>query len=165
MSLEPNPFGKVTEFQNYYDMDNPEWVRKWTAEEAEPGIDPLCYKLLGSGTKRSAGEGMLYGLGTHSIDQTLQLFGQPASVTAFSRVLRDPSIPNGADDSFTVILQYDPNGEQKDLIATVKTTIVSPMPMDRQMKFHLRGTGGSFVKVSFDRSVLDPLAAGAAFVP
>lgn len=89
---------------------------------------------------------MLYGLGTHSIDQTLQLFGRPASVTAFSRVLRDSSIPNGADDSFTIVLQYD--GEQKDLVATVKTTIVSPMPMDRQVKYSLRGTSGSFVKVS-----------------
>lgn len=91
---------------------------------------------------------MLYGLGTHSLDQTLNLFGQPASVTAFTRVLRDSSIPDGADDTFTVVLQYARDGEHADLVCTVKTTIVSRLPMMRQPKFLVRGTGGSFVKVS-----------------
>lgn len=97
---------------------------------------------------------MLYGLGTHSLDQTLELFGKPASVTAFTRVLRDPSIPRGADDSFTVVLQYSKDDdEMKGLICTVKTTIVSRLPMARQPKFVLRGTGGSFVKVRVDLSL------------
>ena len=94
---------------------------------------------------------MLYGLGTHSLDQTILLFGQPKSITAFSRVLRNPDIPNGADDSFTVILQYD--GEHKDLIATVKTTIVSALPMHKQPKFLLRGSQGTFVKTGEDPQV------------
>lgn len=93
---------------------------------------------------------MMYGLGTHSLDQTLLLFGKPASVTAFQRVLRNTSIPNGADDSFTIILQYDRNGQHGDLVSTVKTTIVSALPMARQPKFLVRGEKGSFVKEGED---------------
>jgi predicted dehydrogenase len=92
---------------------------------------------------------MLYGLGTHSLDQTLLLFGKPKSVTAFTRVLREGK--GRADDSFTVVLQYD--GDEKegsgDLICTVKTTIVSTLPMERQLKFMVRGREGTFLKVSW----------------
>ena len=77
MNLNPNPFGKVTEFINHYDIDDPEWVKKLIAEEAE------------------AGEGMMYGLGTHSLDQTLLLFGKPKSVTAFQRVWAGSSFAEG----------------------------------------------------------------------
>lgn len=118
--------GEITEFQNHYDMDNPEWVRGWTSKEEVPG------------------EGMLYGLGTHSLDQTLLLFGKPASVTAFTRALRQKDVKS--DDSFTVVLQY--GGEKSDLICTVKTTIVSTLPMEKQMKFVVRGRDGTFLKVS-----------------
>jgi predicted dehydrogenase len=120
--------GPITEFQNHYDMDNPDWVQNWTSTEIVPG------------------QGMLYGLGTHSLDQTLLLFGRPASVTAFTRVLREKG--GRADDSFTVVLQY--GGERKDLICTVKTTIVSTLPMERQLKFMVRGREGTFLKVSCD---------------
>jgi predicted dehydrogenase len=88
---------------------------------------------------------MMYGLGTHSLDQTLLLFGKPKSVTAFLRVLREGGADGAVDDSFTIILQY--GGEQKDLIATVKTTVVSAMT--KQLKYFVRGTNGTFLKVSF----------------
>ena len=92
---------------------------------------------------------MLYGLGTHSLDQTLLLFGLPKSVTAFLRVLRpggksDQQSAQAVDDSFTIILQY--GGDQSDLVVTVKTTIVSPQA--KQIKYWVRGTDGSFFKVS-----------------
>ena len=123
--------GEITEFQNHYDMDNPDWVQGWTSTDVVPG------------------QGMLYGLGTHSLDQTLLLFGKPASVTAFTRVLR---LKGGrADDSFTIVLQY--GGERKDLICTVKTTVVSTLPMEKQLKFMVRGREGTFLKVSDDLSV------------
>lgn len=86
---------------------------------------------------------MMYGLGTHSLDQTLLLFGKPKSVTAFLRVLREGGADDAIDDSFTIILQY--GGEQKHLIATVKTTVVSPQT--KQLKYWVRGTNGSFTKV------------------
>ena len=86
---------------------------------------------------------MLYGLGTHNLDQTLVLYGKPKSVTAFTRALRRES---RTDDSFTVVLQY--GGEKKNLVATVKTTIVSTLPMERQLKYLVRGRDGTFIKVS-----------------
>jgi predicted dehydrogenase len=121
--LSSSCLGPITEFQNHYDSDNPPWVRGWTSPEPVPG------------------QGMLYGLGTHSLDQTLLLFGKPASVTAFTRALRSEG--GKADDSFTVVLQY-----AGDLICTVKTTIVSVLPMERQVKFMARGREGTFLKVS-----------------
>ncbi|GAB7327343.1 hypothetical protein MBLNU13_g11217t2 [Cladosporium sp. NU13] len=129
--------GEITEFQNHYDMDNPDWVQGWTSTDVIPG------------------QGMLYGLGTHSLDQTLLLFGKPASVTAFTRVLRPKG--GGADDSFTVVLQY--GGERKDLICTVKTTIVSTLPMEKQLKFMVRGRKGTFLKNGEDPQI-DQLFAG-----
>jgi predicted dehydrogenase len=87
---------------------------------------------------------MLYGLGTHSLDQTLLLFGQPSSVTAFTRSLRQKGA--ASDDTFTIVLQYE--GDKSDLVCTVKTTIVSKLPMERQVKFVVRGRDGTFLKVS-----------------
>jgi len=124
--ISSNCLGPITEFQNHYDMDNPDWVRGWTSPEIVPG------------------QGMLYGLGTHSLDQTLLLFGKPKSVTGFTRVLRKEG--GRADDSFTVVLQY--GGERSELICTIKTTIVSTLPMDKQLKFMVRGREGTFLKVS-----------------
>jgi predicted dehydrogenase len=127
--VSSNCLGDITEFQNHYDMDYPDWVRGWTSKDVVPG------------------QGMLYGLGTHSLDQTLLLFGKPRSVTAFTRALREGG--GRADDSFTVVLQYDGDGKEGsgDLICTVKTTIVSPLPMERQLKFMVRGREGTFLKV------------------
>lgn len=79
-------------------------------------------------------------VGTHSLDQAYTLFGRPASVTAFYRVQR--GIESEVEDSFTVILQY--SGAQKNLLVTVKTCVISPM--DRQLKFWIRGTKGSYIK-------------------
>jgi predicted dehydrogenase len=80
-------------------------------------------------------------LGTHSLDQALVLFGRPKSVTGFFRVQRDAK--SEVEDSFTIILQYD--GAQKDLLVTVKTSVVTPMA--QQLKQLVRGTKGSFIKV------------------
>lgn len=78
--------------------------------------------------------------GTHSIHQAYLLFGCPASITAFYRVYRD--IESEVEDSFTIILQYD--GAQKNLLVTVKTTVVSPMA--QQLKFWILGKKGSYIK-------------------
>jgi predicted dehydrogenase len=94
------------------------------------------------------GEGITFGLGSHSIDQALVLFGRPASVTAFLRSVR--GIESEIDDTFTIILQY--SGEKKNLLVTIKTAIVTPM-LD-QLKTFVRGTEGSFIKVSISRSLL-----------
>ncbi|EMC96261.1 hypothetical protein BAUCODRAFT_69711 [Baudoinia panamericana UAMH 10762] len=134
--MQQGAFGTVTEFENHYDTDQPEWVLKWD----KPGYE--------------AGEGMLYGLGTHSIDQTLLLFGPPKSVTAWWRATR---MESQTDDAFTVILQY--GGDKKNLVCTVKTTIVTPLPMSKIPKFIIRGTEGAFIKNGEDPQI-DHLFAG-----
>lgn len=126
MNLNTNSFGKITEFENHFDLDSPDWVLKWASVDYVPG------------------EGLLCALGSHSIDQTLLLFGLPKSVTAFSRVLRMDGA-GAVEDSFTIILQYD--GNKKDLISTIKTTIATPQA--KQVKYWLRSTNGSFFKVGW----------------
>ncbi|KAK6428221.1 hypothetical protein LTR95_015638 [Oleoguttula sp. CCFEE 5521] len=122
--------GEITDFTTHYDVDYPEWALKWTEKEFVQG------------------QGMLYGLGTHSIDQTLLLFGQPKSVWATTRSLRGET---ANDDTFTVVLQY--GGDRKNLVATVKTTIVSSLPTERQLKYFVRGRDGTFMKHGEDPQI------------
>jgi len=78
--------------------------------------------------------------GTHTIDQALTLFGQPASVTGFFRSNRGAE--SDIDDTYTIILQY--SGEQKNLLVTIKTAIVTHMK--DQLRFFVRGTKGTYLK-------------------
>ncbi|USW49451.1 Putative gfo/Idh/MocA-like oxidoreductase, NAD(P)-binding domain superfamily [Septoria linicola] len=123
-----NSFGKITEFENHYSVDNPPWIHNSKNSTAQPG------------------DGLLYGLGSHSIDQTLLLFGLPNKITAFTRSLL---VSNGADDSFTIILQY----AGSDLLVTIKTTVVVPLPPHKILKYRVLGTEGTFHKYGEDVQV------------
>ena len=72
-------------------------------------------------------------------------------MTCFLRVLR--GIESEVDDSFTLILQYDK--PQQDLLVTVKTNIASCM--QDQLKYFVRGTKGSYVKVGTITRTTTPL--------
>jgi predicted dehydrogenase len=119
---ENGAFGQVTEAEMHYDIPSPTWISGW-------------------GKEYSPGQGMMFGLGSHTIDQALVLFGRPSSVTAFLRSNR--GMESDIDDTFTIILQYF--GEQKNLLVTIKTTVVTHMK--DQLKYFVRGTMGTFVKV------------------
>ncbi|KAK3330011.1 hypothetical protein B0H66DRAFT_572243 [Apodospora peruviana] len=114
--------GDVTEADLHFDFPSPGWVSGWNRKAYQPG------------------EGMAFGLGTHTIDQALHLFGRPASVTGFLRSNR--GVDSDIDDTFTIILQY--SGAQKNLLVTVKTSIVTHMK--DQLKFFVRGTEGTYLK-------------------
>lgn len=88
------------------------------------------------------GDGLLFGLGSHTFDQALELFGRPSTITAFLKVLR--GVESDIEDSFTVILQY----ADRPLLVTVKTTLISPIK--DQLKFLVRGTKGSYLKFGTD---------------
>ncbi|PVH85964.1 oxidoreductase [Cadophora sp. DSE1049] len=109
--------GTITEAQIYYDFENPPWIKYLSAKKYTPG------------------DGLLFGLGSHTLDQALVLFGRPKSVTAILKVLR--GVESEVDDTFTVILQYD-----SPLLVTVKTTIISCLP--QPLKYIIRGTEGSY---------------------
>ncbi|KAH8801412.1 oxidoreductase [Xylogone sp. PMI_703] len=120
--IKNRALGDIKEAEIHYDFESPPWLSTMTKTEYTPG------------------SGMTFGLGTHSIDQALALFGRPQSVTGFFRAQR--GIDSEVEDSFTIILQYD--GAQKDLLVTVKTSITTPMA--QQLKQLVRGTKGSFIK-------------------
>lgn len=122
--IDNGALGELKELEIHYDVDFPFWMRGMSKKEYSPG------------------DGMTFGLGSHTLDQALLLFGRPASVAGFQRVLR--GIDSETEDTFTAILQY--SGAQKDLLVTVKTNVVSPLK--DQLKYFARGTKGSYVKVS-----------------
>lgn len=84
------------------------------------------------------GTGILYDLGSHLIDQALELFGLPDAVTADLRMQRKSA---KAVDNFELILHYP------SLKATLKAGMLVKEPLHR---FVLLGTQGSFVKSGMD---------------
>lgn len=83
--------------------------------------------------------GAFYGLGVHTIDQMIALFGKPDVLYTDVRRLRDKNIP---DDTFEVQMFYG------DLKVIVKTShlIKSEYP-----KFIVHGKLGSFIKYGIDQ--------------
>ncbi|ETN40721.1 uncharacterized protein HMPREF1541_05001 [Cyphellophora europaea CBS 101466] len=117
---EKKALGELTDVQIHYDVPFPAWIQGWT--------DP----------QYSEGEGMMFGLGSHSIDQALLLLGRPSRVTGWIRSLR--GVESEVDDTFTVVLEY----EGRPVMCTVKTTVVNVMR--DPLKYFVRGREGTFVK-------------------
>lgn len=126
--VEQSAFGKITECEIHYDFDFPAWLSRSSSPDYSPG------------------DGMMFGIGSHTLDQALLLFGTPTSVTGFYCSLRG-GIESKSDDTFTVILQY--SGEKKNLFVTVKTSVVAIMQYP--LKFFVRGYDGSFIKYGDDK--------------
>lgn len=92
------------------------------------------------------GNGLLYDLGSHLIDQALQLFGSPLSVFADITILRPFSQVN---DYFEVILYY----EKKRVILKASNLVREGLPA---YAFH--GSKGSFIKSRTDVQENDLIA-------
>jgi scyllo-inositol 2-dehydrogenase (NADP+) len=86
-----------------------------------------------------AGSGILFDIAPHLIDHTLLLFGLPQAITADVRAEREGAL---ADDAFDITLHYPNN-----LRAVLQSSILAAVPRPRFVVF---GTGGSFVKQTFD---------------
>lgn len=84
------------------------------------------------------GRGALYDLGSHLIDQALQMFGLPQAVFADCRIVRPIS---KVDDYFEVVLYY-PN-----LRVKVKSSYLVREPL---AAYILHGSKGSFLKTRAD---------------
>jgi predicted dehydrogenase len=120
-------FGEILEAEFHHDVDAPSWAVKDTGPDWHPG------------------EGMAFGIGCHSLDQALALFGRPSTVTAFYRTLRP--FPSKAEDSFTMVLQYKGTDEQEKRIVWIKTNSYSKMI---PLKYFIRGREGTFIKFGED---------------
>ncbi|GAA5864943.1 hypothetical protein JCM3774_003919 [Rhodotorula dairenensis] len=108
------------------------------------------------------GAGATFDLGSHLIDQILDLFGPPQRVTGFvrnSRLLGHLEVP----DSFLVHLHYDPRPDHPSrklpLLATARGSILSLQ--DPQSRFTVKGNQGTFVKFGVDVQEAQLVAAGA----
>jgi scyllo-inositol 2-dehydrogenase (NADP+) len=85
------------------------------------------------------GAGIWFDIGPHLVDHAMTLFGEPDSITADIRIVRDNAV---ADDCFDVILHY-PNKLRATLSSSILAAALRP-------RFVLQGTRGTFVKRSFD---------------
>ena len=84
------------------------------------------------------GAGIWFDLGSHLLDQALQLFGMPETLTARCLATRDKS---EAIDYFHVILHYS----GREVILHSSSFSAGP-----NLRFHVQGTGGSFIKYGLD---------------
>lgn len=121
--------GRVATYQVRYDRFRPEVVDRW---RERPG----------------PGAGLLYDLGSHLVDQALQLFGPPATVWADVGSQRPGAT---VDDYFHLVLGYGPLRA----ILHAGSLVLAPGP-----RLEVHGDAGSFVWDGMDGQVA-ALLAGA----
>jgi scyllo-inositol 2-dehydrogenase (NADP+) len=111
--------GRLDYYEARFDRHRPQLKNGWREQE-------------------KAGSGLLLDLGPHLIDQALNLFGMPDSVTADVEVQRPGA---RVDDYFRVELRYGPTRA----VLGASMLAVKPGP-----KFLLRGSDGTFEKYGLD---------------
>ncbi|EEI7990974.1 oxidoreductase [Salmonella enterica subsp. enterica] len=116
-AIESGKLGKIVEIESHFDYYRP-------VAETKPGLPQ---------------DGAFYGLGVHTMDQIISLFGRPDHVAYDIRSLRNKANP---DDTFEAQLFYS------DLKAIVKTSHLVKIDYP---KFIVHGTKGSFVKYGIDQ--------------
>lgn len=118
--IQEQRVGKVVEFEVHYDR-----FRNY--------IEPNTWK-----ESARPGTGIVYNLGSHTLDQAVQLFGMPDYVDARIGIQRPGGI---VDDYFDIRLTY------KDLLVIVKSSYLVKEKMPRYI---VHGVHGSFVKFGLD---------------
>jgi predicted dehydrogenase len=130
--------GRIVEFETHFDRHRPERpVDTWKGTLSV-----------------SRGGGVIYDLGTHLIDQVVVAFGLPQRVTAVFQSQRQDG--SEEPDAMTVLLVYE-EGANKGLLVTVKAGVISPET--QQLRYWVRGTDGSWMKMHLDVQE-DQLKAG-----
>jgi len=118
--VDENLLGEIIEAEFHYDRYNDQLSYKVHKETATPGV------------------GIVYDLGSHLIDQALQLFGMPHSVFADIDIIR----PNSqVDDYFELLMFYH----------HFRVRIHSSLLVREQLPAYiLNGRKGSFIKAKTD---------------
>jgi predicted dehydrogenase len=111
--------GDIVHFESHYDRYRPTVLPRW---REMPG----------------PGNGIWYDLGSHLVDQVLQLFGMPEAVYADLAVQRTNA---AAVDYFHVLLRY----ARTRVVLHGSNLVTAPRP-----RFEVHGTAGSFVKYGMD---------------
>jgi len=121
--------GKISEFESHFDRYRTDIVAgSWKEDRVE-------------------GTGVLYNLGSHMIDQALQLFGMPHEIFADLRIIRKGG---SVFDYYFLYLYY------KDLRVILRS---SYLIYENSMKYLVHGTGGTYTKRGMDPQE-DDLANG-----
>jgi len=118
--LEEGALGRLVEFESHFDRYR-NFIQPNTWKEK--GIDRV---------------GVLYNLGSHMVDQVINLFGMPRAVTAHLDTLRTDGI---VPDYYDIRMQYD------GFAALLKSSYLVREPGPR---YSLHGTLGSFQKWGID---------------
>jgi len=121
--VDDGTLGRVVEFETHFDRHRPD----------PPADSWKAHNIPGNGA--------VYDLGTHLMDQVVCLFGMPEGVTGFVGSQREAN-PTGLEDSCTVLLHYPK------MLVTVKAGVVSPEV--NQLRYWVRGVKGSFKKFHLD---------------
>lgn len=125
--LAEGRLGRVHSYEARFDRHRSQIKAGWREEEKE-------------------GSGLLFDLGAHLIDQALNLFGPPESVTADVEIQRPGA---RVDDFFRVVLKY----------GSMEAMLGAKMLGEPGPKFRVRGEAGSFEKYGLDPQE-DALKAG-----
>ncbi|MGP8307896.1 oxidoreductase [Vibrio sp. YIC-376] len=117
--IEEKRIGELKHFESHFDRFRPEVRQRWREQATDGG-------------------GILFDLGSHLIDQALELFGQPDAISAECKMMREGSTNV---DYFDVVMHY-PNH-----LAIVHGDLFSAGPNKR---FTLKGTKGTYEKYGLD---------------
>lgn len=117
--LQSQQLGSVRLAAFCWDRFRPQLKAGWREHSAEPW-------------------GALFNLGPHLVDQALQLFGPPDTISADVAMQRDNAV---SPDYFSITLQY---GDARVLLSA------STLSADPRPRFALHGARGSFVKYNVD---------------
>jgi predicted dehydrogenase len=128
--LESNAVGRLVNFTARWDRFNPIPRKEAWQETSGPG------------------NGLLFNLGCHLVDQVLALFGIPLKISASVRKDRDGT---QIDDAFDIVLHYPR------LLVSCQSSLVA---CDASPRFLLHGTEGSFKKYGLDPQEANLVAGG-----
>ncbi|WP_431276706.1 oxidoreductase [Variovorax ureilyticus] len=131
--LASGDLGRPVYFESHFDRFRPEVRARWR-EQPVPGA------------------GLWVDLGSHLLDQTVQLFGRPDALQLDSAVLRDGAL---VEDYFHAVLRYE-SGEHAPLRVVLHATTLAAHAAPRYI---VHGTRGSYVKRGVDPQE-DALRAG-----
>jgi len=131
--LASGELGRPVYFESHFDRYRPEVRARWR-EQPVPGA------------------GLWVDLGSHLLDQTIQLFGRPDTLQLDSAVLRDGAL---VEDYFHAVLRYE-TGPHAPLRVILHATTLAAHAAPRYI---LHGVHGSYVKRGVDPQE-DALRAG-----
>ncbi len=118
--LKEKKLGEIVEFEAHFDRFRNEVADAWKEKKDNPG------------------NGILYDLGSHLIDQALMLFGHPSEIFADLRIQREEA---EVTDNFEVLLFYP----------GLKVTLKAGMLVkEKGATYSILGRKGSFVKYGAD---------------